>query len=159
MPRATFIRAYSLIPQNMRPCITARFATPWVRQLNSAAATKPITRWIPAIRTRRCGPTGGNAAISRLLPWRVPTAVQLCMQLLFLHPVPRIQRRDLVGFRQCRIVERVLDEVVDGAFEVQHRLADVDQLARALARRASVLSGCKARTAEAASIASAKCSC
>src|SRR5882724_10854089 len=49
------------------------------------------------------------------------------------HPVPRIQSGDLVGFRQRRIVERVLDEVVDRAFEVEHGLADMDQLGGAFA--------------------------
>ena len=49
------------------------------------------------------------------------------------HAVIRVERRDLVALGERRIVEGVLDEIVDGAAEVQHRLADVDQLGRALA--------------------------
>src|SRR3977135_3308111 len=47
------------------------------------------------------------------------------------HPVPGIEPGDLVGFGQRRVIERVLDEIVDSAFEVEHRLADMDQLSRA----------------------------
>src|SRR5688572_21126854 len=50
------------------------------------------------------------------------------------HPVERIERCDLVPLRQRRIVERVLDEIVDRALEVEHCLADVDQLGSALAQ-------------------------
>ena len=47
--------------------------------------------------------------------------------------VDAVEGRDLVAFRQGRVVEHGLDEVVDRAAERQHRLADVDQLARPLA--------------------------
>src|SRR5665811_1294064 len=48
-------------------------------------------------------------------------------------PVPGVEPRDLVGFGKGRVVERVLDEEVDSALQVDHRLADMDQLGRALA--------------------------
>jgi hypothetical protein len=35
------------------------------------------------------------------------------------------------GFGERRVVERVLDEIVDGAFQIQHGLADVNQFGRA----------------------------
>jgi len=44
------------------------------------------------------------------------------------HAVPRIQPGDLVGLGQGGIVEGVVDEEIHRALEVDHRLADVDQL-------------------------------
>jgi hypothetical protein len=41
------------------------------------------------------------------------------------HPVPGIQCGDLVSFRQSRIVERVLDKVIQRAVQVKHRLPAV----------------------------------
>jgi hypothetical protein len=49
------------------------------------------------------------------------------------HAVPGIKACDLVGLRESRIVEGILDEIFDGALEVQHGLADVHQLCRTLA--------------------------
>ena len=43
------------------------------------------------------------------------------------------KRRDLVGLRQGRIVEGILDEIIQRAVQVEHRLADMHQLGRALA--------------------------
>src|SRR5437667_5812637 len=48
-------------------------------------------------------------------------------------PVDAVEGRDLVAFRQGRVVEHRVDEVVDRAAERQHRLTDVDQLAGTLA--------------------------
>ena len=49
------------------------------------------------------------------------------------HAVPGVQRRDLVGFCERRIVEGVLDEIVERSAKVQHGLANMDQLRRAFA--------------------------
>src|SRR5258706_16302485 len=49
------------------------------------------------------------------------------------HPVPGVQPGDLVGFGQRWLIERILDEIIDSAFEVEHGLADMDQLGGALA--------------------------
>src|SRR6185369_15683961 len=49
------------------------------------------------------------------------------------HAVPGIERGDLVGFGEGRVVEGVLDEVFEGSLQVDHRLTYVDQLGRALA--------------------------
>ena len=48
-------------------------------------------------------------------------------------PVQTVQRRDTVGFRHGRIVERGIDEVVQGvglSFLIHDRLADVDDFRR-----------------------------
>ncbi len=42
--------------------------------------------------------------------------------------VRRVQRGDLVGLGECRVVQHGVDEVVDGAAAAHHRLPDVDQL-------------------------------
>src|SRR6266496_2872646 len=44
------------------------------------------------------------------------------------HPVAGIQPGDLAGLRQRRIVECILDEIIDIAFEVERGLADMNQL-------------------------------
>ncbi len=49
------------------------------------------------------------------------------------HPVPGVEPGDLVGLRQRRIVEGIFDKIIDGAFEIEHSLTDVDQLRRAFA--------------------------
>ena len=51
----------------------------------------------------------------------------------FAHSVAGIEASDLVGFGQRRIVEGVFDEILDGALEVKHGLADMDELGRAFA--------------------------
>src|SRR6476620_10024926 len=48
-------------------------------------------------------------------------------------PVDAVEGRDLVAFRERRVIEHGVDEVVDRSAERQHRLADVDQLAGTLA--------------------------
>src|SRR6202171_1046270 len=48
-------------------------------------------------------------------------------------PVDAVEGGDLVAFRQGGVVEHRVDEVVDRSAERQHRLTDVDQLARPLA--------------------------
>lgn len=48
----------------------------------------------------------------------------------FIHAV---ESRGLVAFGKRRVVEHRLDEVIDGTAETEHRLSDVQQLARALA--------------------------
>src|SRR6266849_1207961 len=48
-------------------------------------------------------------------------------------PVDAVEGCDLVALCQGRVVEHRVDEVVDCPAERQHRLADVDQLARPLA--------------------------
>jgi hypothetical protein len=49
------------------------------------------------------------------------------------HAVVSVERGDLVGFGERRIVEGVLDEIVERAAEVEHGLADMDELGRAFA--------------------------
>src|SRR5262245_5118508 len=49
------------------------------------------------------------------------------------HAVVCVERGDLVALGQRRIVEGVLDEIVDGDAKVEHRLADVNELGRAFA--------------------------
>src|SRR5690606_18062728 len=51
-----------------------------------------------------------------------------CLLCAFAHAVPGVEPGNLVGFRKRRIVEGVLDKVVHGSLEVEHRLADVDKL-------------------------------
>src|ERR1700733_15311492 len=48
------------------------------------------------------------------------------------HAIPRIKRGDLVRLRQRRIVKSVLDEIVQRALQVEHRLAELNQLGGAL---------------------------
>ena len=50
---------------------------------------------------------------------------RLDLPLQFAHAVPGVEAGDLVGFGERRIVEGVLDEILDGALEVQHRLSDM----------------------------------
>jgi hypothetical protein len=61
------------------------------------------------------------------------------------HPVPGIQPGDLVGFGQRRIVERILVEVIDAAFEVERGLADIDQFGGAWSNRAKTPGKCLPR--------------
>jgi hydrophobe/amphiphile efflux-1 (HAE1) family protein len=44
-----------------------------------------------------------------------------------------IKSGNLVGFGKCRVVEGVLDEIFDGALQVQHGLADVNEFGRTFA--------------------------
>src|SRR6202047_4770992 len=48
-------------------------------------------------------------------------------------PVDAVEGGPLVAFRERRVIEHRVDEVVDRAAEREHRLTDVDQLARTLA--------------------------
>src|ERR1700730_3206863 len=48
-------------------------------------------------------------------------------------PIDAVEGRHFVAFRQGGVVEHRVDEVVDRSAERQHRLTDVDQLARPLA--------------------------
>ena len=48
-------------------------------------------------------------------------------------PIDPVERRHFVAFGQRRVVEDGIDEIVDRAAERQHRLADMDQLAGAIA--------------------------
>src|SRR6266478_2165127 len=48
-------------------------------------------------------------------------------------PVGAVECRHLIAFRQGRVIEYRVDEVIDLAAERQYRLADVNQLARAFA--------------------------
>jgi len=52
---------------------------------------------------------------------------------LRLQPVPHIERGNLVTFCKRGMVKAVVDEVIHRATKVDHRLADMDQLRRALA--------------------------
>jgi len=79
-----------------------------------------------------CRPAGGPRALPNPppappLPPRQPGRARRR------HSVPRIQRRALVRLGQRRIVEGVLDEIIERAFQVQHGLTDMHQLRRALA--------------------------
>jgi hypothetical protein len=53
--------------------------------------------------------------------------------LKYAEPVDAVERSHFVAFRQGRIIEHGIDEIVDFSAERQHRLTDVDQLARPLA--------------------------
>src|SRR5260370_42094648 len=64
-------------------------------------------------------PMGGHAFFSSLLGGE---ALDLA------HLVGRVERRDLVGLRQRRVVKDGVDQVVDGAAAAHHRLADVHKL-------------------------------
>src|SRR5262249_33325890 len=48
--------------------------------------------------------------------------------------VQTIQRRDLVGFRERRVVEHGVPEILDRPAQCQYRLADVDHLGCTLAQ-------------------------
>jgi hypothetical protein len=47
--------------------------------------------------------------------------------------VDPVERSHFIAFRQGRVIEHRVDEVIDFATERQHRLTNVNQLARALA--------------------------
>ena len=55
------------------------------------------------------------------------------LRLKYAEPVDAVERRHFVALRQGRIIEHGVDEVVDFTVERQHRLTDVDQLARPFA--------------------------
>src|SRR5262245_42338471 len=57
----------------------------------------------------------------------------LKLRLDITHTVPGIEPGDLVGFGERRIVEGILDEIFDGALQVEHGLADVHEFGRAFA--------------------------
>src|SRR6266436_6099813 len=48
-------------------------------------------------------------------------------------PVDAVERGHFVAFRERRVIEHRIDEVVDRAAKREHRLTDVDQLAGTLA--------------------------
>ena len=45
--------------------------------------------------------------------------------------IPGVQRRNFVRFGQGRVIESIVDKIIQRAFQGQHRLPDVDQFGRA----------------------------
>src|SRR5215469_13020751 len=129
--------------------------------MNSASAASPTARFgpIPRIpsneRPRRSGArtprysenrkqvqmvtlypspaaSGSNHADRRHIPM-TPCAISACCRLEYAEPVDPVECRDFVTFREGRVIEYRVDEVVDFPTKRQHRLTDVDQLARPFA--------------------------
>src|SRR5665213_1994286 len=60
-------------------------------------------------------------------------AIRYTIQPLFSEPVQPVKRGSLIAFRQGGIIENGIDKIVDRRIQRHHRLANVDQLARAFA--------------------------
>ena len=96
--------------------------------------TRPTTLSFSTSATEMCSITRTTSCLAHLAPAN-PRSSLLCERIR-LRPaqfVQAVERRGFVAFRERRIVEHVVDEILDRAFQREDRLPDVKQFASAFA--------------------------